>query len=63
MLTSLNLRSTDIGPEGGAAIGKALAVNEFLKSINLSNNKLGEEGEKVIRDAVSGYEPRCECAF
>ena len=46
------------GPErGGAkAIGGVLAVNGVLKSIDLSDNNLGDEGEKAIHDAVSGRE-------
>ena len=43
--------------EGAKAIGKALAVNGMLNNIDLRHhNDLGDEGEGVIRDAVSGRE-------
>ena len=44
VLTDLNLFDNKIGPEGGVAIGKALAVNEVLKTLRLGSNKIGDEG-------------------
>ena len=54
MLTELWLYENDIGDEGAMALASALRVNGVLKSINLEYNNLGDEGEKAIRDAVSG---------
>ena len=40
MLTDLNLFNNKIGPEGGVAIGKALAVNEVLTKLNSTAKSL-----------------------
>ena len=36
----MNLYNNQIGPEGGVAIGKALAVNAVLSSLDLSGNEI-----------------------
>ena len=54
MLTNLNISENIIGVEGAKAIGKALAINAVLKTLIINYNNLGDEGERVIRDAVSG---------
>ena len=56
MLTTLDLRRCGIGDNGAIALASALEVNGVLKSIDFRANGLGEEGETVIRDAVSGRE-------
>ena len=40
--------------ERTASVHTAVEVNGVLKSIDLGYNRLGDEGERVIRDAVSG---------
>ena len=40
MLTTLNLSSNHIGPEGAAAVGEALKVNGVLAELDLSDNAL-----------------------
>ena len=38
------------------AIGEALKVNGALKMLDAQYNNLGDEGEKVLRDAVGERE-------
>ena len=50
-LTSIYLRYTIIGAEGGKAIGEALKVNNSLTEIFLDGNNIGDEGRNAIREA------------
>jgi len=54
VLTNLSLYGNGIGEEGAKALASALRVNGVLTILNLCDNDLGDEGEGVIRDAVSG---------
>ena len=54
-LTSIYLRYTIIGAEGGKAIGEALKVNTSLTEIGLDSDKIGDEGKQIIRDAWLRY--------
>ena len=56
VLTTLNLSGNEIDPEGGAAIAKALEVNEVMKKCDLRYNRLGEAEKQMVRDAVKGRE-------
>ena len=51
-LTSIYLRYTIIGAEGGKAIGEALKVNNSLTQIYLDDNNIGVEGVKAIGEAL-----------
>ena len=51
-LTSIYLRYTIIGAEGGKAIGEALKVNNSLTQIYLPWNEIGAEGGKAIGEAL-----------
>ena len=47
------LWNNNIGDEGAKALAAALRVNGVLKTLIIN---FGGEGERVIRDAVSGRE-------
>ncbi|CAE7231324.1 NLRC3 [Symbiodinium sp. CCMP2592] len=51
-LTSIDLRGSHIGDEGGKAIGEALKTNSTLTSIILYENHIGDEGMKAIGEAL-----------
>merc|ERR1711871_966864 len=51
-LTSIYLRYTIIGAEGGKAIGEALKVNNSLTQVYLERSNIGVEGEKAIGEAL-----------
>jgi hypothetical protein len=51
-LTILKLGSNSIGVEGAIAIAEALKVNAVLTKLDLENNRMGDAGEKAVRDAV-----------
>ena len=46
--SQLNLYDNRIGPEGAKSLADALKVNASLTSIQLKNNKLGDEGWGAI---------------
>jgi len=54
VLTKLDLARNGIDDAGAEALASALRVNGVLTILNLCDNDLGDEGEGVIRDAVSG---------
>jgi Ran GTPase-activating protein (RanGAP) involved in mRNA processing and transport len=51
-LQKLSISSTNIGPEGGLAIGSALKVNTSLQKLVMNNNKIGPEGGSAIGSAL-----------
>ena len=51
-----SLSVNGFGPEGAKALAPALAANGVLTSLNVKDNRLGDEGESAIRKAVEGRE-------
>ena len=47
-LSSLSLRSCEIGPKGAAALGATLALNTTLLRLAISDNLIGDEGASAI---------------
>jgi hypothetical protein len=47
-LTTLNIRSNQIGPEGAQALAGALKENKTLTTLSLGGNQIGDEGEKAL---------------
>ena len=50
----LDLSNNDIGFEGAKALAEAFAVCASLKIADFRYNRLGGEGEDVLRKAVEG---------
>lgn len=42
------MQQMKLGEEGAVAVGKMLAANKSVTSINLSNNKLGDVGGAAV---------------
>ena len=42
--------------DAGKALAKALEVNAVLTKLNVEYNRMGNEGEKALRDAAKGRE-------
>ena len=51
-LTSLNLRSNNLGAEGAKALAEGVAVSTSLTSLNLKYNDLGDEGWCAVFDTL-----------
>ena len=49
---TIPIGESSISAEGAKAIGKALAVNEVLKYLNLDGNEIGYEGAKALASAL-----------
>ena len=56
-LKELELMECGIGPNGGKALAAALSEGTaVLTKLNARGNDVGDEGEKVLRDAAEGRE-------
>jgi hypothetical protein len=54
-MTSFNLASNNLGPEGAKIIGEAIKVSNCMAAISLANNALlTKEAGKVIGDMLKG---------
>ena len=52
LLRVLDLSFNELGPEGGAAVAKALEDNDSLTLLRLDNNRIGAEGAMAIAQAL-----------
>ena len=53
-LEHVELRWCRIGPVGAQHLAQALCVNTSVKTLNLSNNPLGDEGAKTLAEMLGG---------
>ena len=51
-VTTLNLNSNDIGPEGAKAIAETLTKNTSLTALYIGNNQIGLAGAKALAKAL-----------
>merc|ERR1740121_3079113 len=51
-VTSLNLKSNDLGPGAGEAFAKVIKANGPLTSLDLSENKLANPGTSALVEAL-----------
>ncbi len=51
-LVTLNLAANNVGPEGAAAISRALRYNDTLEELDLSNNALEKLGGMALAEML-----------